>query len=89
MKFNEDLYVKEINDYIKSTYSQHYAGEKYQATDMIIDAGHGTGFMMGNIMKYSKRYGKKPGEARKDLMKIIHYAIIQLYVHDNTTKENV
>ena len=65
-------------------YSQHYSG-KYQATDMIIDAGHGTGFCVGNIMKYAKRYGKKDGYNRKDLMKIIHYAMIQLYVHELET----
>jgi hypothetical protein len=81
-KFSEDVFINEIRDYIDSTYSQHYSTEKYQATDMIIDAGHGTGFCMGNIMKYAKRYGKKKGEARKDLMKIIHYAIIQLHNHD-------
>lgn len=81
-KFDEDQYLQEIRDYVDRTYKQHYSG-KYQATDMIIDAGHGTGFNIGNIMKYAKRYGKKEGQSRKDLMKIIHYAIIQLYVHDN------
>lgn len=80
-KFDEDLYVEEILSYIKSTYKQHYAG-KYQATDMIIDAGHGEGFTIGSIMKYAKRYGKKDGKNRKDLMKIIHYAIIALHIHD-------
>lgn len=59
----------------------HYSG-KYQATDMIIDAGHGTGFNVGNIMKYAKRYGKKQGFNRADLLKIMHYTLIQLYVHD-------
>ncbi len=80
-KFNEDEYLKEIKEYVDKTYGQHYSG-KYQATDMIIDAGHGTCFNVGNIMKYAKRYGKKDGQSRKDLMKIIHYAIIQLHVHD-------
>lgn len=80
-KYDEDRNVKDIMEYINATYTQHYSG-KYQATDMIIDAGHGTGFCIGNIMKYAKRYGKKDGFNRKDLMKIIHYAMIQLYVHD-------
>ena len=80
-KYDEDKNMKQIMDYIDSTYSQHYSG-KYQATDMIIDAGHGAGFCVGNIMKYAKRYGKKDGYNRKDLMKIIHYAMIQLYVHE-------
>jgi hypothetical protein len=80
-KYDEDKNIKQIMEYIDATYSQHYSG-KYQATDMIIDAGHGTGFCIGNIMKYAKRYGKKDGYNRKDLMKIIHYAMIQLYVHE-------
>ena len=33
---------------------------------------------MGNILKYAQRYGKKQGRNRDDLMKVIHYAIIQL-----------
>lgn len=80
-KYNEDNALKEIREYINSTYTQHYSG-KYQATDMIIDAGHGTGFCIGNIMKYAKRYGKKNGLNKSDLLKIIHYAIIQLHVHE-------
>lgn len=82
-KYNEQLALHEIRQYIDSTYTQHYSG-KYQATDMIIDAGHGTGFCIGNIMKYAKRYGKKDGLNKKDLLKIIHYAIIQLHVHETS-----
>lgn len=85
-KYNENEYLDEIRRYIDSTYSQHYSG-KYQATDMIIDAGHGTGFCIGNIMKYAKRYGKKNGLNKKDLLKIIHYAMIQLYVHDEAEQQ--
>jgi hypothetical protein len=79
------MYVKELHNYIEATYNQHYSKNKFQSTEVIIDRGHGTGFCMGNIDKYSNRYGKK-GERddhRKDLLKILHYAIIQLYVHDN------
>ena len=52
----------------------------------IIERGHGTGFCMGNIDKYSNRYGKKGNktEQRKDLVKIMHYALIQLHIHDNS-----
>lgn len=77
-KYDEDIMLDQIRRYVDSTYTQHYSG-KYQATDMIIDAGHGTGFCIGNIMKYAKRYGKKDGYNQKDLMKIIHYAIIEMY----------
>jgi hypothetical protein len=39
-------------------------------------------------MKYAQRYGKKDGYNRKDLMKIIHYAIIAMYNHDLQHGEN-
>lgn len=80
-KFNEDKLLNELYDYIAETYTGHYTGEKYQATDLIIDAGHGEGFCIGNIIKYAKRYGKKDGYNEKDIMKILHYGIILLYNH--------
>lgn len=79
--FNEGTYIQEAWAHIDGTYSTHYAGA-IQPTQVIIDAGHGTGFNIGNIIKYAKRYGKKEGYNRKDLLKIIHYAVMQLYVHD-------
>ena len=81
-KFNEEEYLEELKKYIKTTYDEHYAKNKYQATDVIIDSGHGVGFCLGNIFKYAKRYGLKNGFARSDLLKILHYTIIALHVHD-------
>jgi hypothetical protein len=37
---------------------------------------------MGNIIKYAMRYGKKEGYNEKDLLKIIHYAIMALHLQD-------
>lgn len=85
--FDEDKYITEIKKYIISTYNQHYAHGKYQATDTIVDAGYGEGFCMGNIFKYAKRFGKKEGKNRKDLLKIIHYSILMLYIHDNQSNK--
>jgi hypothetical protein len=84
-KFNEDKLIAEFARYIDSTYNQHYAKEKFQATEFIIDGGHGTGFCIGNVLKYAQRYGKKGNrdDARKDLLKVLHYALIQLHVHDS------
>jgi len=84
-KFNEGGYISELQEYIDSTYNSHYSTSKIQSTEVIIDRGHGTGFCMGNVDKYSNRYGNKGtrDDARKDLMKILHYALIQLYIHDN------
>ena len=41
-KFNEDVYLDEISDYIISTYSQHYSKKQFQASEFIYDTGHGT-----------------------------------------------
>jgi|TARA_R110001606_G_scaffold369640_1_gene525789 hypothetical protein len=81
-KYNEDNTLAELNEYINSTYDEHYSKNKFQATEFIIDAGHGEGFCIGNIMKYAQRYGKKDGKNRKDLLKVIHYAIIALYINE-------
>lgn len=86
-KYDEDKNIAQLAKYVKSTYGQHYAQANIQTTEFLIDSGHGTGFCIGNIIKYAQRYGRKgtPEDARKDLMKVLHYALIQLYVHD---KEN-
>ena len=77
-KFKEDKIMDDIKKYIDVTYDSHYAKTVKQATEIIIDQGHGTGFCMGNILKYAQRYGKKEGHNKNDLLKVIHYAIIQL-----------
>ena len=81
-KYNEGDTLAELKEYINSTYDEHYSKNKFQATEFIIDAGHGEGFCIGNIMKYAQRYGKKDGKNRKDLLKVIHYAIIALHIND-------
>lgn len=81
-KFNEDKLLAQLRMYIDKTYTQHYSQDKIQATEFIIDAGHGMGFALGNVIKYSQRYGKKDGFNRQDLLKVLHYAIIALHVHD-------
>jgi hypothetical protein len=89
-KYNELKALQEIERYVENTYDEHYAQGKYQATEFIIDGGHGTGFTVGNILKYAQRYGHKgtPDDWRKDLMKVIHYSIIALHVHDLSHPED-
>ena len=81
--FDEEDYLKEIKEGIDKTYASHYAQNKIQSTEFINDAGHGEGFCIGNIIKYAQRYGKKNGYNRDDLIKIVHYAIIMMHIHDN------
>ena len=87
-KYNEGAALMELEEYIDSTYDEHYSKNKYQATEFIIDGGHGEGFCIGNIMKYAQRYGKKNGKDRSDLLKVLHYGIIALHVNDMENSEN-
>ena len=83
-KFSEGALIKELQAYIDQTYTGHYSNNKFQSTEFISDCGHGIGFAIGNILKYAQRYGKKGTTAdhRKDLQKVLHYAIIALHEHD-------
>ncbi len=83
-KFSEGALIKELQSYIDKTYDGHYSKNQFQSTEFISDCGHGIGFAIGNILKYAQRYGKKgtPADARRDLMKVLHYSIIALHEHD-------
>jgi hypothetical protein len=86
-KYNEAKALDELAEYIDSTYEEHYSKNKFQATEFIIDSGHGEGFCVGNILKYAQRYGKKGGKNRKDLLKAIHYGIIALHINEGENNE--
>jgi len=82
-KYDEDKILIEVSKYINSTYQGHYIGEdNVQSLDLILATGHATGFNIGNILKYGSRYGKKRGFNRDDLLKVIHYALFELYNHE-------
>lgn len=87
-RFSEDKILAELKEYIDKTYDAHYSSGNIQATEFIEDAGHGMGFTLGNVMKYSQRYGKKNGHNRDDLLKIIHYGIIALAIHDRSIERD-
>ena len=86
MKFNEDKVLVWVENYIRATYDAHYSKNKIQTTEFVFDADHGEGFCIGNIIKYAQRYGKKDGYNEKDLLKIVHYAIILLGKEDYDKK---
>ena len=87
-KYNEGKTLAELKKYNDSTYDEHYSKNRFQATEFIIDGGHGEGFCIGNIMKYAQRYGKKDGKNRRDLLKVIHYGIIALYINEMENLNN-
>ena len=85
-KYSEDKILDELKEYIDGTYNAHYSHNKFQATEFIMDSGHGEGFCIGNILKYAQRYGKKNGKNRADLLKVIHYGIIALHLNNGESE---
>jgi len=78
-KRNEDKIIREIQEYVDKTYSQHYAGSNNRdVVDDWEDVGIPKEAFQSNIIKYAKRFGKKDGDNPKDIMKIIHYSIFLL-----------
>jgi superfamily I DNA/RNA helicase len=84
MKYKEDKILEEIQNYIKSTYGEHYSTTKdgFQVQDMLRQLGIDKDFCQANAIKYLCRYGKKDGKNRKDLLKAIHYVILLLSSED-------
>lgn len=82
-KYSEDTTLLEMKQYVDATYGEHYASKNgVQVMDLIDARGHGTSFSQDAIIKYAYRYGLKGGNTRKDLLKIIHYAMFLLHFHD-------
>ena len=88
-KYNEEEIVKELLEYIRGTYNQHYSAgdDQIQTLDLIEACGDGEAFCRSNILKYASRYDKK-GTARRDIMKILHYAVLLMNFNDkNAVRE--
>ena len=86
-KYNEETILKELSDYISGTYNQHYSAgvDSVQTLDLIEACGDGESFCRSNILKYASRYDKK-GTARRDIMKILHYAVLLLHFNDKNAQ---
>ena len=86
-KYSEDEILKELQEYITGTYNQHYSAgdDKIQTLDLIEACGDGESFCRSNILKYASRYDKK-GTARRDIMKILHYAVLLMHFNDKNAR---
>ena len=86
-KYNEEEIVKELLEYIRGTYRQHYSAgdDKIQTLDLIEACGDGEPFCRSNILKYASRYDKK-GTARRDIIKILHYAVLLMHFNDKNAE---
>jgi hypothetical protein len=77
-KYNEDKILKQLEEYIKGTYSQHYVDRTGGGTEQTLDKikhNRREGFCAGNVTKYIDRYDTK-GTPRADLFKVLHYTIL-------------
>ena len=72
---------------IRDSYRGHYSAGNVQTLDLIDSVGDAEAFCRSNILKYASRYDRK-GTARRDIVKIVHYAILLLHFSDKREKAN-
>ena len=80
-KYHEDEILKDVQEYISRTYQGHYTGSKHefrkvQTIDLMAARDIASQFCQANMLKYGSRYGSKDGRNKKDLLKVIHYAML-------------
>ena len=92
-KYNEDKILKDVQDYVTSTYGSHYCGhnqdyKKTQTIDLMAAKDLAVPFCQANILKYGSRYGDKDGSNKRDLLKVIHYAMLLLHFDGHYSRQN-
>jgi hypothetical protein len=92
-KYNEDKILKDIQDYVTSTYGSHYCGHNQdykdiQTIDLMAAKDLAQHFCQANILKYGSRYGDKDGRNKRDLLKVIHYAMLLLHFDGHYSRQN-
>ena len=92
-KYNEDKIFKDVENYVTSTYHGHYCGDSdgyanIQTIDLMAAKKLAAGFCQANILKYGSRYGDKDGRNKRDLMKVIHYAMLLLHFDGHYTRKD-
>ena len=90
-KYHEDEILEDIKEYVSSTYNGHYTGTKHefrnvQTLDLMASRDLASTFCQANILKYGSRYGSKDGRNKKDLLKVIHYAMLLLHFDEHYGK---
>ena len=90
-KYHENEILEDIKEYVSSTYNGHYTGTKHeyrnvQTLDLMASRDLASTFCQANILKYGSRYGSKDGKSKKDLLKVIHYAMLLLHFDEHYGK---
>lgn len=92
-KYNEDKILKDIEAYVTSTYRSHYCGnngeyKNIQTIDLMAAKDLAVHFCQANILKYGSRYGEKDGRNKRDLLKVIHYAMLLLHFDGHYSRQD-
>jgi hypothetical protein len=87
-KYGEDKGIADLKDYVSSTYQGHYTNDNsdVQTLDLIHSVGDAESFCRSNAIKYLSRYDKK-GQAKRDILKAMHYCLLLYYFSGNTNDE--
>ena len=87
-KYQEDIGLKDLEEYVDTTYEGHYTSNdnNVQTLDIIESVGDAKSFCRSNAIKYLTRYDKK-GQAKRDILKAAHYCLL-LYYFDGHTNTN-
>ncbi len=90
-KYHEEEILKDIESYVSGTYRGHYTGDTHeyrnvQTLDLMAARSLASAFCQSNILKYGSRYGSKDGKEKKDLLKVIHYAMLLLHFDEHYGK---
>ncbi len=93
-KYHEKEILKDVENYVSQTYNGHYTGTTHeyrnvQTIDLMASRDLAADFCQANILKYGSRYGSKDGKNKKDLMKVIHYAMLLLHFDDHYGKPSM
>ena len=93
-KYHEDEILKDIEEYVSGTYRGHYTGTTHeyrnvQTIDLMASRDLAADFCQANILKYGSRYGSKDGKSKKDLLKVIHYAMLLLHFDEHYGKPSI
>lgn len=79
-RYNEEDILKEVSEYVLSTYKGHYVGKsEIQTVDIWDTLGSAETTCRDTAIKYLMRFGKKDGKNKKDLLKAIHYVILLIH----------
>ena len=89
-KYEEDKGIKDLQDYISTTYGGHYTSEhnNVQTLDLIESVGDAESFCRSNAIKYLSRYDKK-GQAKRDILKALHYTLLLYYFSGHTQNDEI